>query len=112
MDSWRFLQDEAQLSEISEASYIKPQLIFKHSTTCGISAQAHHVLMESTDSLSDFADLYYLDLLRYRPISNRVAAELNVPHQSPQIIVVKDGQAVYNSSHFAINPKAILSSAS
>ncbi|MEZ4827308.1 MAG: bacillithiol system redox-active protein YtxJ [Bacteroidia bacterium] len=110
MNSWRFLNEEIQLAEISEASFAKPQIIFKHSTTCGISAHAEHILGESTTHLADVADLHYLDLLRFRSVSNLVADRFSVPHQSPQIIVVRNGKAIYNSSHYSINPAKILAS--
>ena len=108
MDSWKDLYSESQIKELAEASYSKPQIIFKHSTSCGISAHAQHRLASVTGELSNAADLYYLDLLRYRPVSNRVAVELGVPHQSPQVIVLKDGAVVHNSSHFSIDPQALV----
>ena len=112
MNTWQDLNQETQIKEISEASFKKPQLIFKHSTTCGISAHAQHRLATATRELGEAADLHYLDLLRYRPISNKVAADLGVPHQSPQVIVLKEGKVVHSSSHFSINPQTIVESAS
>ena len=107
MESWRNLQNETQLAEISQASFNKIQIIFKHSTTCGISAQAQYRLFSSTEELVGNADLYYLDLHRYRPVSNLVAQTFGIPHQSPQVIVIKEGKAIYDSSHFAINPSKL-----
>ena len=70
MNTWQDLNQETQIKEISDASFKKPQLIFKHSTTCGISAHAQHRLATATRELGEAADLHYLDLLRYRPISD------------------------------------------
>ena len=108
MNSWQDISQEAQVKELSEASFNKPQVIFKHSTSCGISAHAQHRLASATRELGESADLHYLDLLRYRPISNKIATDLGVPHQSPQVIVLKDGEVIYKSSHFSIDPQDIV----
>ena len=108
MESWKDLYSEAQIKELAEASYSKPQVISKHSTSCGISAHAQYRLASATRELSEKADLHYLDLLRYRPVSNQIATDLGVPHQSPQVIVIKNGEVVHNSSHFSIDPLAIV----
>ncbi|WNJ16396.1 bacillithiol system redox-active protein YtxJ [Pontibacter sp. G13] len=108
MDKWAILHQEAQLAAIEERSYERPQLIFKHSTRCGISSQAQHVLDQATADLQGQVDLYYLDLIAYRSISNLVADRFGIPHQSPQVIVVKDGKVVHQASHFSIAPTKIL----
>ncbi|WP_294234557.1 monothiol bacilliredoxin BrxC family protein, partial [uncultured Chryseobacterium sp.] len=53
-------------------------------------------------------DLYYLDLLAYRPLSNRIADDLGVTHQSPQLIVIENGKAVNNASHQNISVDQLL----
>lgn len=108
MNTWQPLKKEAQLEEIKEASYQKPQLIFKHSVTCGISAQANHTLEASTEELAEKFDLHYLDLLSFRSVSNKVADEFEVRHQSPQVLLVKEGKVIYHTSHFSIQPAKIL----
>lgn len=108
MKHWKILNAEEQLQAIIEDSYQSPQLIFKDSTTCGISAHAKEKLAESTDRLIGQATCYYLDLLQYRSISNLVAQQLGVTHQSPQVIVLKDGKVVYHVSHHAIQPADLL----
>lgn len=108
MSQWQPLRKEAQLEKIKEASFKKPQLIFKHSVSCGISAQVNHSLERSTESLGEKIDLHYLDLLSYRSVSNKVASEFEVRHQSPQVLLVKDGKVVYHTSHFSIQPAKIL----
>lgn len=109
MSVWNSLTSEAQLEELREASFGKPQLIFKHSVTCGISAHARHTLEDSVDELQKPMTLHYLDLLRYRSVSNAVASTFRVPHQSPQVIVLKDGEVLYTASHMAIRVDSILS---
>ncbi|MEM8889764.1 MAG: bacillithiol system redox-active protein YtxJ [Bacteroidota bacterium] len=108
MNKWQPLTEVAQLKEIKEASFKRPQLIFKHSISCGISAQVNHSLQSSSDILSAETDLHYLDLINYRSVSNEVAAEFGVVHQSPQVLLVKDGEVVYHTSHFSIRPEKIL----
>lgn len=98
---WIELKDEAQLDEIKEKSKDKPQVIFKHSTRCSISSMAKGRLERA--SAPDNMDFYYLDLITYRGVSNRIASLFNVYHESPQILVIKDGKCVYDESHGAIS---------
>lgn len=107
ISDWKTLTTEAQLTEAIEASYEKPVVLFKHSVTCGISAGAKNRLESAWDFGSEELDFYYLDLLAFRPISNKIAADLGVIHQSPQIIVVRNGKAVFDTSHHNINTNAI-----
>ena len=93
---------EGQLEEIKERSKIRPQLIFKHSTTCGISRMVLGMFSKDYALEENSADLYYLDLHAYRHISNAVAATFQVLHQSPQLLVIKDGTTVFHTSHGAI----------
>ncbi|TAE46116.1 MAG: bacillithiol system redox-active protein YtxJ [Bacteroidetes bacterium] len=103
------MEREDQLADIIRMSHGQPQLIFKHSVTCGISAYARERLGMATHELAEKIGLHYLDLLAFRPVSNLVASELAVPHQSPQAILISKGKVVYHASHSAIQPAAILS---
>ena len=99
---WTILTEENQIAEIIALSNSIPVYIFKHSTTCGISAQAKEnveISFKNTDKPFLF---YYLDLLKYRSVSNEVAPKLNVHHQSPQLILVHDGQVAFTTSHHKI----------
>jgi len=100
---WKALNDIKQIDQLKTISKEKPVVIFKHSTTCGISANAKFRLEGDWADIKGDIDFYYLDLLSYRPVSNLVAEELGVIHQSPQIIVIRDGKAVYNTSHHRIS---------
>ncbi|MGB1370285.1 MAG: bacillithiol system redox-active protein YtxJ [Flavobacteriaceae bacterium] len=97
------LEDIDQLNTIAEASFLKPQLIFKHSTRCSVS---RFVLNDFTSSYGfsevDFT-AYFLDLLRYREISNAIANQFDVVHQSPQLLIIKDGKAIAHASHENVN---------
>jgi bacillithiol system protein YtxJ len=98
---WKSLEKEEQLQQIIEQSYHKVQLIFKHSTSCNISADAFEELKHL-----DY-DGWYLDLLSNRAISNKIAEVFEIKHQSPQVILLKNGQAFYNESHWRINSATI-----
>jgi len=97
------LESADQLENIISSSFKTPQLIFKHSTRCSIS---RFVLKDFTAHFSYSANefgCHYLDLLNYRQISNAIAARFEVEHQSPQLLVIKDGKAVADASHEGIN---------
>jgi len=95
---WNSLSDLSELETIIENSKTRIQVIFKHSTRCGISRA---VLKQFEKKEIDATiDLYYLDLLSYRAISNELAQRFNVIHQSPQLLVVKNGVVVKHDSHY------------
>ena len=101
---WIPLTDADQLRAIAQESHQHPVLIFKHSTTCSISAMAKAKLERQWPDASLPADtsLYYLDLLRYRPLSGQIASEFHVEHQSPQLLLIQDGECRYHASHMSI----------
>lgn len=97
---WIELNDEGQLNTIKELSKNKPQLIFKHSTRCSISSMAKGRLERSIQP--DNIDFYYLDLIKNRQLSNKVAENFSVFHESPQVLLIKNGACVYDESHSGI----------
>ena len=99
---WIQLTDLGQLNEIIDSSAQKPVVIFKHSTRCSVSRMSLK-LFEKEFNLEDKVIPYFLDLLEYRSISNEIATRFNVQHQSPQLILIKDGKATYNVSHSDID---------
>lgn len=105
---WIELTDLAELANIREASKSKPQILFKHSTRCSISSMALTRFEREGVELNELADLHYLDLITYRPISNAIAEETGVEHQSPQCIVLKNDEVIYQSSHSSISAQAII----
>lgn len=105
--SWNILTTEEQLDKAIALSEEKPVVLFKHSIRCGTSLHAKHKLESEWSNLKDEIEFYYLDLLQYRNISNKIAHELNVIHQSPQIILVKNGRVVFSASHQAVSVDAI-----
>ena len=99
---WQALTNVNQLVEIEKRSLAKTQLIFKHSTRCGISSMVINQFVSMYD-LDTNADLYYLDLLNYRDVSNEVGYKFQVVHQSPQLLIIRNGVAVAHASHGTIN---------
>ena len=100
--NWIPLTNLGQLNEIMMLSEVNPVLIFKHSTRSSVSRMALKQFENEFD-LADTVDAYFLDLLEYRNISNEIANRFQVQHQSPQLILIKEGKAFYNASHSAID---------
>lgn len=99
---WLELKDLTQIENIKKESVANPVIIYKHSTRCGISKMVIKQFEKMfTDEHKNFK-VYYLDLLNHRDISNKLAIIFDVVHQSPQILVIKNGVSVFNTSHEAI----------
>lgn len=101
--NWKNLESIEQLEVIIESSFLKPVALFKHSTRCSISAMTKSRIERNWDALPADFDLYYLDLLTHRPISNAIADRFGVEHESPQLLLIVDGQCVYHASHSEIS---------
>lgn len=81
--------------------------IFKHSTRCSISSVAKRRLEKDWSKFNEAIPIFYLDLIQYRDLSNEVASYFEVHHESPQLILVKNGKAIYNTSHLSISAKEV-----
>lgn len=99
--NWISLTDVEQLAQINEESGTKPVVIFKHSTRCSISNMAKSRL--ERENAPDNTAFYYLDLLKYRDISNKIAANYAVHHESPQVLLIKNGECIYEETHNGIS---------
>lgn len=98
--NWIDLADEAQLTAIKQESTEKPVVIFKHSTRCSISVMVKNRLDKAEQP--DNIKFYYLDLLQHRNISNKIAEDFQVHHESPQVLLIKNGECIYEESHNGI----------
>lgn len=105
---WIHLTDEEQLKQIISKSQNRPQVIFKHSTRCSISSVALQRL-QKVEQPADI-DFYFLDLLAFRSLSNKISEAFRVHHESPQVLVVRDGNCIYNESHLSISMDEIIDS--
>src|SRR5215212_7236537 len=108
--NWISLVSEEQLQEIKNKSNYKPQVIFKHSFRCSLSGMAKNRLDKA--STPEGVDFYFLDLIKHRNISNKISQEFKVYHESPQVLIIKNGESVYDESHTAINMQEIVAHAS
>lgn len=102
---WLPLESMLDLSEIQARSFENPQVIFKHSTRCSISVMAKSRLERSNLPVGVY--FYYLDLLKHRDISNEIATRFNVYHESPQVLILRNGECIYDESHNGITMAGI-----
>ena len=104
MIDWIPLQSLEQLDAIITSSKENPVMILKHSTRCSISSMAKSRL-ERTWVAEEVPTLkpYYLDLLSHRDVSNAIESILNIPHQSPQVLLIQDGKCIFSNSHMSIS---------
>jgi len=105
--NWIELQSIEQAKELINSSTEKPVLFFKHSVRCSISSMAKDRLERKWNIDDSKVAPIYLDLLNHRDVSNFLAIELNVEHQSPQIILVKNKMATYSETHSMISVNGI-----
>lgn len=109
MKNWKTISSEKDVMALIDNSLHRPQIIFKHSTRCGISAYAESRLIDGSGLLEPKADIHYLDLLAHRGVSDFIAKELGIRHQSPQVIVLKNKKVVYSATHHSIDAALIAS---
>lgn len=101
--NWNLLESSASLNEALSLSNEQPVLIFKHSTRCSISAMALNRLERSWQQHDQQGLLpFFLDLIRYRGLSQEIAEYTGVTHESPQVLILKNGKCVYDASHYDI----------
>lgn len=103
--NWKELTGITQLEDIKEESKTQPVVVFKHSTRCNISSMAKSRLEKGNPERGIF---YYLDLIRFRDVSNRLAEEFQVHHQSPQVLLIQNGECTYDESHSGITIEELL----
>ncbi|MCF8292928.1 MAG: bacillithiol system redox-active protein YtxJ [Chitinophagaceae bacterium] len=106
---WKTLSGSEQIDQIIQESFLKPVAIFKHSTRCSISHMAKGRL--ERDLAPEGIDFYYLDLLNYRPLSTLLSEKFSVHHESPQILLIKNGECIYDESHSGIDMQGIVDEA-
>jgi len=94
---WKFITDLNQIEEIkNQPGY---SLIFKHSTRCSVSMMAKRRFEMDWEVIPEDTSLYFLDLISHRSISAEIAEQFQVHHESPQILLIKDGNCVLDASH-------------
>ena len=106
---WIPLISEHQLEDIRKLSSQQAQLIFKHSTRCAVSSMAKNRLERS--HIAANVQFHFLDLIKYRTVSNKIETEFDVSHESPQVLLIKNGECIFDESHMAIRMMDIASEA-
>ena len=96
-------EDLDRAIELSASTEVDAVLLFKHSTRCSISQMALSRLERQWDETVFRVPVFYLDLLNHRDISNAIAQRTNVTHQSPQVLLIRNGQCFYHASHSEIS---------
>ena len=102
--AWIKLSSQQDLEHLIADSEEAPVVIFKHSTRCSLSAMALNRLNEATKNI----DIHIIDVISHRDISNLVVQKFHVSHQSPQLIVVKQGNCSFHASHMDISATMVL----
>ena len=105
--NWTPLISSEQLTTLTELSKEKTVVIFKHSTRCSISTMSKSRLDSNWEGTDEEAVMVYLDLIKFRNLSDQVAQDFNVLHESPQILVIKNGVCTYSATHGNINAKLV-----
>lgn len=96
---WKKIESEEDLATAIERSYTVKIAIFKHSTSCFISKTVLRNFEKELEDTDQKVELYFLDLLAHRAISGKIADDLGIRHESPQLIVIENGKAIKNASH-------------
>lgn len=105
--NWTPLTSIEQLNELTELSKEKTVVIFKHSTRCSISIMSKSRMDSNWDGTDEDAIMVYLDLIKYRDLSNQIALDFNIMHESPQVLVIKNGVCTYSATHGNIDAKLV-----
>ena len=100
---WRELTSVDQFDQLVNHSHQQPVAVFKHSTRCSISSMAKSRIEREWGYSDAQIPLYYLDLIRHRDVSNHIAQATGIRHESPQLIVLKNGETIYDGSHTTIS---------
>jgi bacillithiol system protein YtxJ len=104
---WTEVGSVDQLHALLQSSDEKPVLLFKHSTRCSISSMALHAFESKWQTENELCTLCFVDLIRFRDVSNEIAQVTQVQHQSPQAILVKGDTVMYHASHSGIDSREI-----
>ncbi|MBL4670102.1 MAG: bacillithiol system redox-active protein YtxJ [Flavobacteriales bacterium] len=106
--NWIDIKSEEDLENLIKESFSDNLgvAIFKHSTRCSISSVAK-MRLTSFWNFEDELPIYYLDLISFREISGLIAEKFGVQHESPQLLIIKNGDCIYNASHMSISVKAL-----
>ncbi|WP_395625757.1 bacillithiol system redox-active protein YtxJ [Daejeonella sp.] len=103
--NWIPLDNLEQLLDIANVQGYS--VIFKHSTRCSVSMMAKKRFEHDWDSIPEGTPVYFLDLISFREISNKIAEQFKVHHESPQMLLIKNGECIYETSHGEISAEEL-----
>jgi bacillithiol system protein YtxJ len=104
---WGEISASSELKDIDEVSYEKIQIIYKHSSRCATSYFALRNLQDLSEEIRKVADLYMVDVIGQRSLSNEISSHYDVRHESPQVILIREGQVRWNGSHGEVRSDVI-----
>ena len=105
--NWKHLTSLADLDKAISASDLGTVVLFKHSTRCSVSRMALKMFEQGWDDSLNDVSAYYLDLLENRPVSAAIGEKLKIEHQSPQMLILKNGHVVHHANHQAIDVNTV-----
>lgn len=107
-DIWNTISEPYQVEDILKKSDEKPQLIYKHSHRCSVCFVSKGNLEQASEDILEHADMHFLNVVNNRTASDAVASELPVRHESPQVVLVDEGEVLWHASHGSIEADTIL----
>ncbi len=107
MINWKTLDRKEQIEEIAALSYQRPCIIYKHSTRCSLSSISRYRLESGWDFMESEIAAYFLDVIEYRGISQEAARYFEVHHESPQLLLIRNGECIYDASHLDISAEEL-----
>jgi len=107
-EAWNTFSEVEEIETILDKSNECPQIIYKHSHRCGVCATAKKQIEDSIEEINELADLNFVDVVSQREISNHIASQLNIRHESPQVIIINNENVLWEGSHWEINGENIL----
>ncbi|MDX1585781.1 MAG: bacillithiol system redox-active protein YtxJ [Balneolaceae bacterium] len=107
-DEWHTLKEQNAVDEVIHSSDDKPQLIYKHSYRCSVCLFSKSNLEKQAEEITRFADMHFVDVISSREVSNYIAEQLGVRHESPQAILLHKGEVIWHASHGSIKSAKIL----
>jgi bacillithiol system protein YtxJ len=103
MVQWKEITSQNEWNELFEGSSQKPVVILKHSTACPVSSNALDEYESYLQKEPNPGVEYVLvKVIESRPVSNQIAEDTGVKHASPQILYIKNKEAVWNTSHWSV----------
>lgn len=107
-DCWQILSEPDTVEQVIRKSQEKPQLIYKHSFRCSVCLFSKSQLEQAADQIMPKADMYFVDVVGARPVSNEIARQMDVSHESPQVMIIDKGEVIFHTSHDGINTNVVL----